>query len=112
MLVNVDIVTAFDQTTGHRSRYVLSSADEPATKQSITLQDDTGVASAIRLRLIESGTAEDIHAAIKRSIEELGAPQRLGSIEIDEDRRCVTHPSVASEAFVSAGSLVLPGNLV
>src|SRR5271168_4110690 len=92
MLVNVDIVTAFDQSTGHRSRYVLSSADEPETKQSITLQDGTSAASAIRSRLIEGGRAEEFHAAIKRSIEEPGAPQRLGSIEIDEDdRRCVTH---------------------
>jgi hypothetical protein len=80
MLVNVDIVTAFDQSTGHRSRYVLSSADEPATKQ-ITLQDDTGVASALRSRLIESAGVDDFHAAIRRSIEEPDAPQRLGSIE-------------------------------
>ena len=91
MLVNVDIVTAFDQSTGHRSRYVLSSADEPTTKQSITLQDGTSMASAIRLRLIEGGRAQDLQAAIKRSIEEPGAPQRLGSIEFDEDdRRCMT----------------------
>jgi hypothetical protein len=91
MLVNVDIVTAFDQSTGHRIRYVLSSADEPPTKQSITLQDGTGVASAIRSRLIESGRADDLHAAIQRSVEEPGAPQRLGSIEINEDsRRSVT----------------------
>lgn len=85
MLVNVDIVTAFDQSTGHRSRYVLWSADdEPATQQ-ITLQDDTCVASDIRLRLIESGRANDLDAAIRRSFEEPGAPQRIGSIEIDED---------------------------
>jgi hypothetical protein len=91
MLVNVDIVTAFDQSTGHRSRYVLWSADEPATQQ-ITLQDDTGVASDIRSRLIESGREDDLHAAIRRSFEEPGAPQRIGSIEIDEDdRRSRTH---------------------
>ena len=91
MLVNVDIVTAFDQATGHRSRYVLWSEDEPATKQ-ISLQDGTSVASAIRLRLIESGRADDLHAAIRRSFEEPGAPQRIGSIEIDEDdRRNRTH---------------------
>jgi hypothetical protein len=86
MLVNVDIVTAFDQATGHRSRYVLWSEDEPATKQ-ISLQEGTSVASAIRLRLIESGRADDLHAAIRRSFEEPGAPQRIGSIEIDEDDR-------------------------
>jgi hypothetical protein len=97
MLVNVDIVTAFDQSTGHRSRYVLSSADESVTEQSITLQDGTSVASAICLRLIEGGRAEDFHAAILRSMEEPGAPQRLGSIEIDEeDRRSETHLPVAS----------------
>lgn len=91
MLVNVDIVTAFDQSTGHRSRYVLWSEDEPATKQ-ISLQDGTGVASAIRSRLIESGRANDLHAAIRRSFEEPGAPQRIGSIEIDEERqRSLTH---------------------
>ena len=81
MLVNVDIVTAFDQATGPRSRYVLWSAEEPATKQ-ISLQDGTGVASDIRLRLIESGRADDLHAAIQRSFAEPGAPQRIGSIEI------------------------------
>ena len=68
MLVNVDIVTAFDQSTGHRSRYVLSSADEPATKQSITLQDGTSMASAIRLRLIEGGRTQDVHAAISGAL--------------------------------------------
>jgi hypothetical protein len=109
MLVNVDIVTAFDQSTGHRSRYVLSSADEPATKQSITLQDGTSMASAIRLRLIEGGRAEDLQAAIKRSIEEPGAPQRLGSIEFDEDdRRCMTR----SQELPSLRASLLPGNLV
>jgi len=86
MLVNVDIVTAYDQATGHRSRYVLWSEDERATKQ-ITLEDGTGVASDIRLRLIESGRADDLHAAIQRSFEEPGAPQRVGSIEIDEGER-------------------------
>ena len=97
MLVNVDIVTAFDQSTGHRSRYVLSSADESATEQSITFQDGTGAASEICLRLIEGGRTEDFHAAIRRSIEEPGAPQRLGSIEIDEeDRRSMIHLPVAS----------------
>lgn len=97
MLVNVDIVTAFDQSTGHRSRYVLSSAEEREVEQSITLEDGTGVASEIRLRLAESGRAEDFHAAILRSMEDPGAPQRLGSIEIDEeDRRSRTHLPVAS----------------
>jgi hypothetical protein len=97
MLVNVDIVTAFDQTTGHRSRYVLSSAEEPEAEQSITLQEGTDVASEIRLRLMDSGRAEDFHAAILRSMEEPGAPHRLGSIEIDEeDQRSRTHLPVAS----------------
>ena len=85
MLVNVDIVTAFDQATGHRSRYVLWSEEEPTTKQ-ISLQDGTGVASAICLRLIESGRADDLHAAVRRSFEEPGAPQRIGSIEFDDQR--------------------------
>jgi hypothetical protein len=112
MLVNVDIVTAFDQSTGHRSRYVLSSADEPATKQSITLQDGTSMASAIRLRLIEGGRAEDLQAAIKRSIEEPGAPQRLGSIEFGEDdRRCFTRSQELRRPPSLRASL-LPGNLV
>lgn len=97
MLVNVDVVTAFDQSTGHRSRYVLSSAEEAEAERSITLQEGTDVASEIRLRLMESGKAEDFHAAILRSMEEPGAPQRLGSIEIDEeDRRVRTHLAVAS----------------
>src|ERR1700742_4522658 len=90
MLVNVDIVTAFDQATGPRSRYVVWSADEPTTKQ-ISLEDGTGVALAIRLRLIESGRADDLHVAIRRSFAEPGAPQHIGSIEIDEDDRRVTH---------------------
>jgi hypothetical protein len=97
MLVNVDIVTAFDPARGHRSRYVLSSADELSTEQSMTIQDGTGAASEICLRLIEGGRTEDFHAAIRRSMEEPGAPQRLGSIEIDEeDRRSRTHLPVAS----------------
>jgi hypothetical protein len=101
--VNVDIVTAFDPLTGHRSRYVLSSAD-PASNQSITLQDGTGAASEICLRLMKGGRVEDFHAAIRRSIEEPGAPQRLGSIEIGEDdRRSMAPSSVASGALVSAG---------
>jgi hypothetical protein len=113
MLVNVDIVTAFDPSTGHRSRYVLSSADERATKRSITLQDGTGVAWAIRLRLIESGRAEDLRAAIKRSLEEPGTPQRLGSIEIDEDdRRCLTRSQEDRKPSMLQASLVLPGSLV
>jgi hypothetical protein len=91
MLVNVDIVTAIDELSGHRSRYVLWSGEEPATQQ-ITLQDGTGVASDIRSRLIESGRADDLDAAIRRSFDEPGAPQRIGSIEIDEDdRRRRTH---------------------
>jgi hypothetical protein len=90
--VNVDIVTAFDPSTGHRSRYVLSSAGESAIEQSITLQDGTGAASEICLRLIEGGRAETFHAAIRRSIEELGAPQRLGSIEIDDSSVKVVKP--------------------
>ena len=85
MLVNVDIVTALDQSTGSQSRYVLWSGDEPATKQ-ISLHDGTGVASVIRSRLIESGRADDLHAAIRRSFEEPGAPQRIGSIEFDDQR--------------------------
>jgi hypothetical protein len=112
MLVNVDIVTAFDQSTGHRSRYVLSGADEPATKQSITLQDGTSMASAIRLRLIEGGRMEDFHAAIRRSIEEPGVPQRLGSIEFDEDdRRCMNRSQELRRPPTLRVSL-LPGNLV
>jgi hypothetical protein len=104
MLVNVDVVTAFDPSTGHRSRYVVSSADERASDQNITLQDGTGVASEIRMRLIESGRAEDFHAAILRSMEEPGAPQRLGSIEIGgDDRRSMAPSSIASGALVSAG---------
>jgi hypothetical protein len=94
MLVNVDIVTAFDHSTGHNSRYVLSSADEPTNKQSITIHDGTGVASAIWMRLVESGSADDFHAAIKRSLEEPGAPQRLGSIEIEENYRGTTRPAL------------------
>jgi hypothetical protein len=81
MLVNVDIVTAFDQSNGHRVRYVLSSADELPAEQSITLEDGTGAASAIRSRLMECGRTHDLHAAIQRSVQEPGAPQRLGSIE-------------------------------
>lgn len=112
MLVNVDIVTAFDPSIGHRSRFVLSSADEPATKQSITLQDGTSMAWAIRLRLIEGGRAEDLQAAIKRSIEEPGAPQRLGSIEFDEDdRRCMTRSQELRRPPSLQASL-LPRNLV
>jgi hypothetical protein len=111
MLVNVDFVTAFDKSTGHRSRYVLSNADEPATKQSITLQAGTRMASAIRLRLIEGGRAEDLQAAIKRSIEEPGAPQRLGSIEFNEDdRRCMTGSQERRNPPSLQASLVLPGN--
>jgi len=109
MLVNVDIVTAFDQSAGHRSLYVLSSADQPETKQSITLQAGTGVALAIRSRLSENGRADDIHDAIKRSLEEPGAPQRLGSIEIDDVRRCMTDLQDSGASVRSLGALAVSG---
>jgi hypothetical protein len=109
MLVNVDIVTAFGPSTGHRSRYVLSSADEPETMQSITLQAGTEAASAIRSRLLNGGRAEGFYAAMKRSIEQPGVPQRLGSIEIDDDPRSMTSLEDSGTSVRSLGALAVGG---
>jgi hypothetical protein len=85
MLMNVDVLTTYDPQKGHRSSYVLSTADESSGRQTIMLPDGIGAVSMIMLRLISTEQSELLSVVMTRSTEQIGVPQRLGTLEIDDD---------------------------
>jgi hypothetical protein len=83
--MHVDILTTFDQQTGHKRSFVLSTADGSTLRQTVMIPDGIGAFSMIMLRLIETEDSTTVSVATSKSVEQVGVPQRLGTIDIDDD---------------------------